>query len=52
MDQGVAAITPTTAAMVPSEAMRSLMRENSSLGEAVWWGRMTDFGVLRDRIID
>jgi CRP-like cAMP-binding protein len=52
MDHGVAAITPTTAALVPGEAMRALLRETSSLGEALWWGTMTDLGVLRERIID
>jgi CRP-like cAMP-binding protein len=52
MDHGVAAITPTTAALVPGETMRTLLRETSSLGEALWWGTMTDLGVLRERIID
>jgi CRP-like cAMP-binding protein len=52
MDHGVAAITPTTTALVPGEAMRTLLRETSSLGEALWWGTMTDLGVLRERIID
>jgi CRP-like cAMP-binding protein len=52
MDHGVAAITPTTAALVPGGAMRELLRETSSLGEALWWGTMTDLGVLRERIID
>jgi CRP-like cAMP-binding protein len=52
MDHGVAAITPTTAALVPGEDMRALLRETSSLGEALWWGTMTDLGVLRERIID
>jgi CRP-like cAMP-binding protein len=32
--------------------MRNLLRETSSLGEALWWGTMTDLGVLRERIID
>jgi CRP-like cAMP-binding protein len=52
MDHGVAAITPTTAALVPGEAMKAMLRETSSLGEALWWGTMTDLGVLRERIID
>lgn len=52
MDHGVAAITPTTTAVIPSEIMRTLLRETSSLGEALWWGTMTDLGVLRERIID
>jgi hypothetical protein len=52
MDHGVAAITPTTTAIVSAEDMRNLLRETSSLGEALWWGTMTDLGVLRERIID
>jgi CRP-like cAMP-binding protein len=52
MDHGVAAVTPATAALIPGAAMRELLRETSSLGEALWWGTMTDLGVLRERIID
>lgn len=52
MDHGVAAITPTTTALVSAEDMKNLLRETSSLGEALWWGTMTDLGVLRERIID
>ncbi len=52
MDHGVAAITPTTTALIPAEAMKTLLRETSSLGEALWWGTMTDLGVLRERIVD
>jgi CRP-like cAMP-binding protein len=52
MDHGVAAITPTTTALVSAEDMRHLLRETSSLGEALWWGTMSDLGVLRERIID
>jgi CRP-like cAMP-binding protein len=52
MDHGVAAVTPTTTALIPAETMKALLRETSSLGEALWWGTMTDLGVLRERIID
>ena len=52
MDHGVAAVTPTTTALIPAEDMKTLLRETSSLGEALWWGTMTDLGVLRERIID
>jgi CRP-like cAMP-binding protein len=52
MDHGVSAITPTTTALIESDEMKSLLRETSSLGEALWWGTMTDLGVLRERIID
>jgi CRP-like cAMP-binding protein len=52
MDHGVAAITPTTTALIPADDMKALLRETSSLGEALWWGTMTDLGVLRERIVD
>lgn len=52
MDHGVAAISPTVTALIPAAAMRGMLRETSSLGEALWWGTMTDLGVLRERIID
>lgn len=52
MDHGVAAITATTTALIPAADMKSLLRETSSLGEALWWGTMTDLGVLRERIVD
>jgi len=52
MDHGVCAITPTTTALIPAETMKTLLRETSSLGEALWWGTMTDLAVLRERIID
>ena len=52
MDHGVAAISPTRTALVSGDDMKSLLRETSSLGEALWWGTMTDLGVLRERIID
>lgn len=52
MDHGVSAIVPTRTALVSGADMKSLLRETSSLGEALWWGTMTDLGVLRERIID
>ena len=52
MDHGVAAMTPTTTALVSGETMKALLREKGALGEALWWGTMTDLGVLRERIID
>lgn len=52
MDHGIAAITPTTTAVITAEAMKALLRETSSLGEALWWGTLTDLGVLRARIVD
>jgi len=52
MDHGVAAMTPTTTALVSGAAMKDMLRETSRLGEALWWGTMTDLAVLRERIID
>lgn len=52
MDHGVSAIIPTRTALVSGDDMKGLLRETSSLGEALWWGTMTDLGVLRERIID
>ena len=52
MDHAIAAITPTVTATIPASEMRSLLRETSSLGEALWWGTMTDLAVLRERIVD
>ncbi|MHB8528293.1 MAG: Crp/Fnr family transcriptional regulator [Caulobacteraceae bacterium] len=52
MDHGVAAMTPTTTALVSGKVMKQMLRETSNLGEALWWGTMTDLGVLRERIID
>jgi len=45
MDHGVAAL-------VSAEKMKAMLRETGCLGEALWWGTMTDLGVLRERIID
>lgn len=52
MDHGVAAMTPTETALVSAEDMKAMLRETGCLGEALWWGTMTDLGVLRERIID
>jgi CRP-like cAMP-binding protein len=52
MDHGVAAMTPTTTALVSGKIMKDMLRRSSRLGEALWWGTMTDLGVLRERIID
>ena len=52
MDHGVGTLTPSTTAMIHSDEMKKLLREVSSMSEALWWGTMTDLGVLRERIID
>lgn len=52
MDHAVGTLTPSTTAMIHSSEMRKLLREVSPLSEALWWGTMTDLGVLRERIVD
>jgi hypothetical protein len=38
--------------MIHSDEMRKLLREVSSMSEALWWGTMTDVGMLRERVVD
>lgn len=52
MDHSVGTLTSSTTAMIHSSEMKKLLREVSSMSEALWWGTMTDLGVLRERIID
>jgi CRP-like cAMP-binding protein len=52
MDHGVLAMTPCLTALISGEIMKTLLRGPGCLGEALWWGTMTDLGVLRERIID
>jgi CRP-like cAMP-binding protein len=52
MDHGVAALSPTTTALISAKNMKEMLREPGSLGEALWWGTMTDLAVLRERIVD
>jgi CRP-like cAMP-binding protein len=52
MDHAVGTLAPSTTAMIHSDVMKTLLGEGSSISEALWWGTMTDLGVLRERIID
>lgn len=52
MDHAVGTLTASTTAMIHATEMKKLLREVSSLSEALWWGTMTDLGVLRERIVD
>lgn len=52
MDHSVGALTPTTTALIPGEMMKRLLREAGRMPEALWWGTLTDLGVLRERIVD
>jgi CRP-like cAMP-binding protein len=52
MDHSVGALMPTTTALIPGERMKNLLRQPSCMAEALWWGTLTDLGVLRERIVD
>ena len=52
MDHSVGALTPTTTALISGDTMKRLLREPGCMAEALWWGTMTDLGVLRERIVD
>lgn len=52
MDHSVGALTPTTTALISGATMKSLLRSPGRLAEALWWGTLTDLGVLRERIVD
>ena len=52
MDHSVSALTPSTTALISGEIMKQLLRKEGCLSEALWWGTLTDLGVLRERIID
>jgi CRP-like cAMP-binding protein len=52
MDHSVGTLTSSTTAMIHSDEMKTLLREVSPMSEALWWGTMTDLGVLRERIVD
>jgi CRP-like cAMP-binding protein len=52
MDHSVGALTPTTTALISGDTMRQLLREPGRMAEALWWGTLTDLGVLRERIVD
>jgi CRP-like cAMP-binding protein len=52
MDHAVGTLTASTTAMIHSSEMKTLLREASPIAEALWWGTMTDLGVLRERIVD
>ena len=52
MDHSVGALSPTVAAAISGEKMKELLRRQGSMAEALWWGTLTDLGVLRERIVD
>lgn len=50
MDHNVGALSQTTTALISSDTMRKLLR-TEGVAEALWWGTLTDLGVLRERIV-
>ena len=52
MDHSVGTLTPTTVALISGDTMKQLLREPGCMAEALWWGTLTDLGVLRERIVD
>jgi len=52
MDHSVGALTPTVTALIAGDKMKELLRREGSMAEALWWGTLTDLGVLRERIVD
>jgi CRP-like cAMP-binding protein len=51
VDHAIGTIVPSTTAMIHADDMKKLLREVSALSEALWWGTLTDLGVLRERIV-
>jgi CRP-like cAMP-binding protein len=52
MDHSIATLAPSTVASIPGETMRELLLHRPSVAVALWWGTLTDEGVLRARIVD
>ena len=52
MDHSIAAVGPATTALIPGGAMRDLLLNRPGIALALWWGTLTDEGVLRARIVD
>jgi CRP-like cAMP-binding protein len=51
MDHSVGALTESRTALISGEIMKELLRKEGRLSEALWWGTLTDLGVLRERIV-
>jgi CRP-like cAMP-binding protein len=52
MDHAVGALMPTMTALIAGDEMKKMLRSQGNLAEAMWWGTLTDLGVLRERIVD
>jgi CRP-like cAMP-binding protein len=52
MDHAIGTLTPTTVAMIPGKVIEDLLTKPVGLAKALWWGTLTDLGVLRERIVD
>jgi CRP-like cAMP-binding protein len=52
MDHSIGTLTPSATALISGEKMKEMLRRPGRMAEALWWGTLTDLGVLRERIID
>jgi CRP-like cAMP-binding protein len=52
MDHTIGTLTPTTVALIPGLVIEDLLSQPVGLAKALWWGTLTDLGVLRERIVD
>jgi CRP-like cAMP-binding protein len=52
MDHSIGTLTPTATALISGEEMKEMLRRPGCMAEALWWGTLTDLGVLRERIVD
>ncbi len=52
MDHSIGTLSASTIAEIPGDRMRELLLNRPSVAVALWWGTLTDEGVLRARIID
>jgi CRP-like cAMP-binding protein len=52
MDHSVAAMSPTTVALISGDKMKELLSGQGCIAQALWWGTLTDLAVLRERVVD
>jgi CRP-like cAMP-binding protein len=52
MDHTIGTLSPTTVALIPGTVIEDLLTRPVGLAKALWWGTLTDLGVLRERIVD
>lgn len=52
MDHSVAAMSPTTVALISGDQMRDLLSNKGNVAQALWWGTLTDLAVLREWVVN